>query len=180
MLHGYARVSTDGQELASQVSALRNSGVRRPVVETASGAAGRPRLELLLARLRPGDVLLVCRVDRLARSLSDLLRVIEAVRAAGAALRSLTEPIETITPVGRLLVQLLGAFAEFERGVIRERCEAGRVDARARGVRFGRPRLFDYDRAAALRARGWTWDRVGAAVGRPGATVRLALARVQK
>ncbi len=180
MLIGYARISTDGQELDAQVRALRAAGCRRVHVETASGAAARPELERVLSRLRPADVLVVFRVDRLARSLVDLLRVIERIRIAGAHLRSLSEPIETVTPTGRLLVQLLGAFAEFERAVIRERCEVGRRAAVERGVRFGRPRLFDYARARELRAKGWTWDRIGAAVGRPGATVRLALARVQK
>ena len=136
---GYARVSTDGQETTLQVAALRKAGVTRVVQEKRSGAGARPALESLLDRLRPGDSLVVYKVDRLARSLIDLLRVLGRVELAGATFRSLTEPIETGTPLGRLMVQLLGSFAEFERSVIRERCAAGRAAAVERGVRFGRP-----------------------------------------
>jgi len=136
---GYARVSTADQGTASQVRALRAAGVRKIVQETRSGAEERPELDRLLTRLRPGQVLVVYKVDRLARSLADLLRVLQAVTDAGASFRSLTEPIETTSPAGRMLVQLLGAFAEFERAIIRERCAVGMVNARANGVRFGRP-----------------------------------------
>lgn len=141
MLLGYARVSTAEQDVSSQVNALRRAGVRKIVEEWRSGAAERPELDKLIGRLKPGDTLVVYKVDRLARSLRDLLRVLDAVAAAGASFKSLTEPIETTTPAGRMLVQLLGAFAEFERSIIRERCHAGRVAARERGVQFGRPRL---------------------------------------
>jgi len=138
-LVGYARVSTVDQDTGLQLRALRLAGVRRIVQETRSGAGVRPELEALLTRLRPGDVLMVYKVDRLARSLADLLRVLQAVADAGASFKSLTEPIETTSPAGRMLVQLLGAFAEFERAIIRERCAAGMVVARQKGVRFGRP-----------------------------------------
>ena len=119
---GYVRVSTRQQETASQVVALRTAGVRRIVEEKASGA---------------GQQLIVYKTDRLARSLRDLLRILDRITAAGATFRSLTEPIETQTPAGRMMVQILGVVAEFERGVILERCNAGRAEAVARGVRFG-------------------------------------------
>lgn len=155
---GYARVSTADQDPELQLKALKAAGVRRVVYETRSGAAERPELDKVLKRLKPGDVLIVYKVDRLARSLADLLRVLKEVTDAGASFRSLTEPIETSTPAGRMLVQLLGAFAEFERAIIRERCEAGRTVARERGVRFGRPRMLkpaQVAQIASLRAEGW-------------------------
>jgi len=139
VLIGYARVSTADQDPALQITALRASGARRIVQECRSGVAERPELEKLLSRLKANDVWMAYKVDRLARSLADLLRVIATVSAAGATFKSRTEPIETTTPAGRMMVQLLGAFAEFEREVIRERCTAGRQEARERGVRFGRP-----------------------------------------
>ena len=154
---GYARVSTADQDTEVQVRALQAVGVDTIITETRSGAAERPELDALLSRLRPGDVLHAYKVDRLARSLVDLLRVLQAVTDAGAVFRSLTEPIETATPAGRMMLQMLGAFAEFERAIIRERCAAGMVIARQKGVRFGRPpRLTNAQRAEAaqLGARG--------------------------
>lgn len=176
MLVGYARVSTDGRNNRVQVAALRRAGCRRVFGEKRSGVGvQRPVLSALVGRLGRGDVLCACKLDRLARSLVGLLALLQEIEARGAAVRSLTEPFDTSQPLGRLMVQLLGAFAEWERAVIRERCQAGRVAAKARGVRFGRPRLFDYSEAAALRARGLTWAEVGLAVGRPADSVRLAL-----
>lgn len=137
-----------------QVLALRGAGVDRIFEEAASGVSSRVGLERLLYCLRPGDVLVVYKVDRVARSLGDLLRVIDRVAACGAAFRSITEPIDTSTPVGVMLLQLLGAFAQFERSVIRERCAAGRAAARGRGVRFGRPRKVDVSALPGLVAAG--------------------------
>ena len=156
MLLGYARVSTAEQDVSSQVGALKKAGVRKIVEEWRSGAEERPELEKLLQRLRPGDTLVVYKVDRLARSLRDLLRVLEQVSATGATFRSLTEPIDTTTPAGRMLVQLLGAFAEFERAIIRERCQAGRIAARERGVQFGRPKLVQGDELLVVIQQGMT------------------------
>ena len=102
--------------------------------------AYRPALDAALRSLKVGDVLVVYKVDRLARSLSDLLAILRRIEEAGAEFQSLTEPIDTTTPAGRLMLQLLGAFAEFERSLIRERSAAGLVAARERGVRLGRPR----------------------------------------
>lgn len=143
MLIGYARVSTVEQETTLQRDALHAAGVARIFDEKLSAGQKRPLLEAMLYCLRRGDTVVVYKVDRLARSLSDLLRILDRIQRCGAHFRSLTEPIETATSLGRLLVQLLGSFAEFERNVIRERCEAGRVAAVARGVKFGRPRKLD-------------------------------------
>jgi len=140
MLVGYARVSTNDQDTRVQVDALNAAGVHRLFEEKASGVRHRPCLESLLYSVRAGDVVVVYKVDRFARSLSDLLRILARLDALGASFRSLTEPIDTTTPVGRLMLQLLGSFAEFERSVIFERCASGRALAAARGVRFGRPR----------------------------------------
>lgn len=126
-----------------QREAFKRAGVRRVIEEKRSGGnLSRPLLDDLLSKLKPGDVVVVYKIDRLARSLVDLLRILERIGQSGATFKSLTEPIETATPVGRMMLQLLGAVAEFERAVIRERCEAGRRAARDRGVQFGRPPLL--------------------------------------
>lgn len=154
MLVGYARVSTVVQDTALQVSALSAAGVDRLFQEKASGVLKRPALERMLYTLRAGDVVVVYKVDRLARSLSDLLRILARIEQAGAVFKSLTEPIDTGSAVGRLMLQLLGSFAEFERSVINERTEAGKRAAMARGVRFGRPRKIDVSALPGLRAQG--------------------------
>lgn len=141
-LIGYARVSTADQDLAAQRAALAAAGCSLIVEETASGAdAGRPALARLLARIAPGDTLVVVRLDRLARSLTHLLAVIARLRSRSAALRSLGDPIDTSGPSGLLVLQILGAVAEFERALIRERTRAGLAAARARGRAGGHPGL---------------------------------------
>lgn len=177
MLYGYARVSSDGQDVGAQVAALRRAGVRRIVEETRSGVRARPGLGRLLAALKPGDVLVVWKVDRLARSLRGVLDVADAVAEAGASLRSITEPIDTGTPVGRAFFQLLGVFAELERSLIRERCAAGRAEYLARGGRLGRERSFCYSTAARLRARGLSYAAIGERLGVDGRSVSTALRR---
>ena len=154
MLFGYARVSTHDQDTSTQVAALEAAGVARIYEEKASGVLRRGMLEALLYSIRAGDVIVVYKVDRFARSLSDLLRILARIEAAGATFRSLTEPIDTASPVGRLMLQLLGSFAEFERSVIWERTQAGRLAALGRGVRFGRPRKIDVAALPGLRAQG--------------------------
>lgn len=154
MWFGYARVSTEDQDTGLQQDAFARAGVERVFEEKRSGVRDRPLLACLLYLLRPGDQLVVYKVDRLARSLLDLLRIVARVEACGATLRSLTEPIDTSTPVGRLMLQILAGFAEFERAVTLERAAAGRHAARARGVRFGRPRKIDVDALPGLRAEG--------------------------
>lgn len=155
MLFGYARVSTYDQDTAMQVAALNAAGVGRIYREKASGVRKRPVLEALLYSLRRGDVVVVYKIDRFARSLADLLRIIQRLDALGASFRSLTEPIDTSTSIGRLMLQLLGSFAEFERSVIWERTLAGRKAALSRGVRFGRPRKIDVDALPGLTAQGF-------------------------
>lgn len=155
MDHGYARVSVAAQDTTLQIEALRRAGIRRIREEKAMGAGvARPVLDSILQALRPGDCLVVYKVDRLARSISDLLAILRRIDQAGARFRSLTEPIETGTPVGRLLVQLLGVVAEFERAMIRERCEAGRRAARERGVTFGRPFVYSPEVIGPMIERG--------------------------
>lgn len=144
MLIGYARVSTNDQHTALQLEALRRAGCERVYEERASGAKfDRPVLWECIESLRPGDQLTFYKLDRVARSLSDLLRILERVEKTGASIRSLTEPIDTGSPAGRLMLQILGAMAEFERSLIRERVSAGIAEAMARGVRFGPKSLRD-------------------------------------
>lgn len=142
-LVGYCRVSTDGQNLGLQVDALRQAGCERIFEETASGAQrDRPELAKALDYLRPGDVLVVWKLDRLARSLRQLLETGEALAQREIGLRSLTEQIDTSTPGGRLVFHVFGALAEFERGIIRERTMAGLANARRMGRKGGRPRAM--------------------------------------
>jgi DNA invertase Pin-like site-specific DNA recombinase len=149
---GYARVSTADQELEPQRRALLAAGCAEIIEERASGAdRGRPELTRLLARLRPGDTLVVVRIDRLARSLSHLLEVIGRLEARGAKFRSLGDPIDTSGPSGTLILQILGAVAEFERALIRERTLAGLAAARAQGRVGGNPRLKARDPEALAR-----------------------------
>ena len=141
-LIGYARVSTDDQNLGPQLDALRAAGCQEVFEEFASGAhRARPQLAAALTRVRRGDTLVVARIDRLARSLSHLLHVVEALRAKGAHFRSLADPIDTSGPSGVLVLQMLGAVAEFERSLIRERTKAGLRAAKARGRVGGNPGL---------------------------------------
>jgi len=144
MLVGYARVSkVDGQDTAVQIQALKTAGVERLFEETASGGRwDRPQLQRALDQLRPGDVFMVWKLDRLSRSLKDLLTLMEKIDASGAGFRSLTEAIDTTTPAGRMMMQMVGSFAEFERAMIRERTRAGLAVARQQGRVGGRrPKL---------------------------------------
>ncbi|HKM72441.1 MAG TPA: recombinase family protein, partial [Stellaceae bacterium] len=140
MLLGYARVSkADDQDTAAQVGTLKAAGCRRVYEERASGGRwDRPELRRLLDQLREGDTLVVWKLDRLSRSLKDLLHILEKIDAAGANFRSLTEAIDTSGAAGRMMMQMLGCFAEFERAMVRERTRAGLQAARARGRTGGR------------------------------------------
>ena len=131
MLIGYARVSTDDQDLALQRAALREAGCKRLFEEKLSGARrDRPQLARLLDQVRAGDVVVVHRLDRLARSTRDLLEVAERLREAGAGLRSLGEPwADTTSPAGRMVLTVFAGVAEFERALIRERTGTGRTAA---------------------------------------------------
>ncbi len=140
MLIGYARVSTNDQETATQVAALKAAGCERIYREKASGGRwDRPELHRLLDQLRKRDVLVVWKLDRLSRSLRDVLTIMERLSEAEADFRSLTEAIDTTTPAGRMMMQMVGAFAEFERAMLRERTKAGLESARREGRIGGRP-----------------------------------------
>ena len=143
MLIGYARVSTDDQDTAAQVAALKAAGCERIFREKASGGRwDRPQLQKLLDQLRKDDVVVVWKLDRLSRSLRDVLTIMEQLEQAGAGFRSLTEAIDTTTPAGRMMMQMVGAFAEFERAMLRERTKAGLDAARQEGRVGGRrPKL---------------------------------------
>ena len=151
MVFGSARVSKgEEQDTRMQETALRAAGVDRTFTERASGGRwDRPQLHRLLDQLRPDDVVVVWKLDRLSRSLKALLQLMERIAHAGAGFRSLTEAIDTTTPAGRMLMQMVGSFAEFERAMIRERPRAGLVAARARGRVGGRrPKLSPQQHAA--------------------------------
>ncbi|TWA53839.1 DNA invertase Pin-like site-specific DNA recombinase [Azospirillum baldaniorum] len=151
-LIGYARVSTDEQTTDPQFDALEAAGCSTIHREHGSGSdRSRPKLKRAIARCRAGDVLVVVRIDRLARSLAHLLEIIEALDAQGAGFRSLGDPIDTTSPQGRFTLQILGAVAEFERALIRERTKAGLKAARERGRIGGNPGLR-FRSASAVRA----------------------------
>ena len=151
MLIGYARVSTDDQTLDLQRDALKEAGCDRIFEDTAGGASERPNLEQAVSHLRSGDTLVVWRLDRLGRSLKDLIARAEALRSEGVGLKSLKEAIDTDSPTGQLVFHIFGALAEFERALIRERTQAGLQAARARGRLGGRrKRLSTQQRAHAV------------------------------
>ena len=153
---GYARVSTDGQSLDAQVAELKAAGATIVHDEKVSGAVtDRVALKRAIAAVQAGDVLLVTRLDRLARSTRDLLNILDALTKKGAAFRSLRDAwADTTTPHGRLMLTVLGGLAEFERELIRTRTSEGRQRARERGVRLGRkPKLTAHQRREALDRR---------------------------
>lgn len=141
MLIGYARVSTEDQDLSLQRAALKAAGCERTYEEKVSGAnRSRPELARMLEQIRADDVVVVSRLDRLARSTRDLLEIAEELKQAGAGLRSLHEPwADTTLAAGRMVLTVFAGIAEFERELIHERTRSGRVAAKNRGVRFGRP-----------------------------------------
>lgn len=140
MIIGYARVSTDDQSLDSQMDALSAVGAEKVFADRISGSRRtRPELDKMLEQLRDGDVVTVTKYDRLARSLKDLLEIVEAIRARGAGFRSLAEDIDTTTPAGRLVFHVFASIAQFERERISERTREGLASARKRGRVGGRP-----------------------------------------
>jgi DNA invertase Pin-like site-specific DNA recombinase len=140
MIIGYARVSTADQNLDGQIDALNAAGAKRIFSEKISGSIRkRPELDALLDQLRDGDVITVTKYDRLARSLKDLLEIVEAIGVRGAGFRSLAEDIDTTTPAGRLIFHIFASLAEFERERISERTREGLQAARKRGRVGGRP-----------------------------------------
>ncbi len=171
MLIGYARVSkTTGQDTGLQMDALRKAGCEKIFEEAASGAQrDRPELAKALQFAREGDVLVVWKMDRLARSLRQLIETVEALAERGIGFQSVTEKIDTTSPSGRLFFHVIGAMAEFERGVLKERVAAGLAHARSQGRLGGRPRkmsALDVAKAKAmLAAPGITVEGVAATLG---------------
>ncbi len=141
---GYARVSTRDQDVSLQIEALKAAGCDRIFTETASGArSDRPELALTLSHLRPGDTLVVWRLDRLGRSLPHLIELIGDFKARAIGFRSIMDPIDTTSAAGELIFNIFGSIAQFERELIRERTKAGLESARARGRKGGRKRKVD-------------------------------------
>src|SRR5271166_5002229 len=156
MIYGYARVSTDGQSVEAQVRQLTKAGCKKVFREVARGAkTDRAQLRRALAQLDAGDVLIVTRLDRLARSTRDLLNTLGAITGKKAGFRSLGDAwADTTTSHGRLMLTVLGGLAEFERDLIRARTGEGRERAKARGVKMGRPpKLTPHQRAEAIKRR---------------------------
>lgn len=177
---GYARVSTDDQNLDLQINALRTAGC--DVIFQDQGLSGlalrRPGLEEALLSLSAGDVLIVWRLDRLGRSLIDLLGTIEKLHIREVGFRSLTETIDTTNATGRLMFQIMGALAEFERSLIAERTRAGLNAAKQRGVRLGRPSLVNpeqLERARMLSSQGTKQRDIALALGISPSTVSRIL-----
>jgi DNA invertase Pin-like site-specific DNA recombinase len=157
MIYGYARVSTGGQSEAAQVRQLRAAGAGKVFREVASGAkTDRPRLRRLLTEIRPGDVMMVTRLDRLARSTRDLLNTLAAITGKEGGFRSLADAwADTTTAHGRLMLTVLGGLAEFERELIRARTGEGRARAKANGQSLGRkPNLAPHQQREAIQRRG--------------------------
>src|SRR5262245_3630142 len=170
MIVGYARVSTDGQTLDAQQASLKAAGCDKVYSEKVSGAkSDRRELGKAIASLAAGDLLLVTRLDRLARSTRDLLNVLQTVSDRGAGFRSLADTwADSPTAHGRLMLTVLGGLAEFERELIKQRTGEGRTRAKARGVRFGRkPKLSEYQMKEALarRASGENLADIGRSYG---------------
>lgn len=179
---GYARVSTTEQDPALQHDALKEAGAVRIFTDRASGATpARPQLTAALDFLRAGDVLTVWRLDRLGRSLRDLIAQIQVLEKQGIGFRSLTEQIDTTTAGGRLIFHVFGALSEFERELIRERTRAGLDAARARGRTGGRPRVMTAQRVEQARRMhadgGHTLDEIASVLGVGRSSVVRALTR---
>jgi DNA invertase Pin-like site-specific DNA recombinase len=182
-LIGYARVSTHDQHTDLQLDALRDAGVVRIFQEKASGTReDRPELAAVLDYLRPGDTLVVWRLDRLGRSLKHLIEVVTDLEQRGVGFRSIHESIDTTTAAGRLVFHIFGALAEFERSLIVDRTRAGLAAARNRGAKPGRKPSLTTEQAQMVRdlhARGdYSITAIAAAVGASRATVYRTLEAV--
>jgi len=183
MLIGYARTSTNDQNLDLQLDALQEAGCGK--IFSDQGVSGtkavRPGLTEALGQLRPGDVFLVWRLDRVGRSTKDVLALVEQLQADGVAFRSLTEEISTTGPAGKVLITLIAALAELERAVLVERTHAGLAAARARGRVGGRRRMLTPKQDSAIRklyeARGNSIAEIGSMFGVSSPTIWRSLSR---
>ncbi|WP_445491360.1 recombinase family protein [Rhodopseudomonas sp. RCAM05734] len=174
---GYARVSTTDQSLELQQTALRLAGCDLIRSEKRSGTTtvGRAELQTVLDFLREGDVLMVTRIDRLARSIGDLQDIARTIRAKGASLKATEQPIDTSTAAGKAFFDMLGVFAEFETNLRKERQLEGIADAKARGVYKGRKPSIDIVKVKALKAEGMGPSAIAKALGIGRASVYRAL-----
>jgi DNA invertase Pin-like site-specific DNA recombinase len=181
MKYGYARVSTEDQNPAMQLAALKKAGCKTVFKDEVTGAhIKRPALARCLKKLETGDTLIVWKLDRLGRSLRDLISMLDDFRSKGIRFRSLTEAIDTETPTGRAMWQMIGVLAELERSLIVERTRAGVKAAQKRGVRFGRKVKLTPDRLAHARKlidHGTTPTQAAKMIGVSRATVYRALQR---
>jgi len=158
-LIGYARVSTLEQNLDMQIQELKKAGVHPDAIHVEKLSASnkkRPKLDWALSVMRTGDVLVVYKLDRIARSLRELLERLEQIRQTGGGIRSITEQVDTSTPGGTLLLHVLGALAQFERDLVRQRTISGVAAAKARGVKFGQPKKLNREQVAQCKA--WRKD----------------------
>jgi DNA invertase Pin-like site-specific DNA recombinase len=174
---GYARVSTTDQDLDIQIAALKREGCTTIRSEKRSGTstANREELRTVLDFLRKGDVLMVTRIDRLARSIGDLQDIVRAVRARGASLKATEQPIDTSTAAGKCFLDMLGVFAEFETNLRRERQLEGIAKAKAAGVYKGRPPSIDVTKVRQLKAQGMGASEIAKALKIGRASVYRAL-----
>ena len=180
-LLGYARVSSTDQNLATQVEQLKAAGCARIFAEKVSGASANGRVELgkLMKELAPGDVVLVTRLDRFARSIRDLLNLLDQIKAAGASFRSLADSwCDLSSPQGRLIMNIMGSLAEFERDLIRQRCAEGIKRAKAAGIHMGRPFKLNVKQRKLIvqrREQGESLSQIASALDVSTATVWRAL-----
>jgi DNA invertase Pin-like site-specific DNA recombinase len=179
---GYARVSTTDQDTAIQIAALRAAGCTVIREEKASGTTteGRPELATVLAFLQAGDVLVVTRIDRLARSIGDLQVIVRDLRAKGAALACTEQPVDTATAAGKAFLDMLGVFAEFETNLRKERQLEGIAKAKAEGRYQGRPQTLPVDEVRRLKAEGMGATAIATKLGMGRASVYRLLAETDK
>lgn len=178
---GYARASTEDQDVTIQVAALTAAGCDPIRSERRSGTSmeGRDELSTVLALLRHGDTLTVTRIDRLARSIGDLQDIVRQLRAKGVVLKATEQPIDTSTAAGKAFLDMLGVFAEFETNLRRERQLEGIAAAKARGVYKGRPASIDAATVAALKAEGLGATAIAKRLGIGRASVYRVMAEAQ-
>ena len=184
-LIGYARVSTREQDLSNQQDTMKAAGCERIFAEKTTGRhRQRPELMALLNYIRAGDVVVVTRLDRLARNTRDLLDLAEQLQSAGVGLKSLAEPwADTTSPASKVLLTILAGVAEFERGLIAERTTAGRQAAKERGIKFGPPAKVDAQKLALIRSAlggGQTVGQVAAGLGVHPSTIYRHLAATSR
>jgi DNA invertase Pin-like site-specific DNA recombinase len=178
---GYARVSTTDQDLSLQKATLKAAGcdVIRAEKHTGTTTAGREELRTVLDFLRKGDVLMVTRIDRLARSIGDLQDIVRTIKSRGASLKATEQPIDTGTAAGKCFLDMLGVFAEFETNLRRERQFEGIAKAKAAGIYKGRPASIDADQVRQLKAQGSGATEIAKALSIGRASVYRALAAAE-